>query len=142
MLSTAALIGAAVAFQALVNSRLQQFTGSILWAAVISFSVGTVGLLLVASATRAGLPEVASLMRAPWWAWTGGLLGAAYIAVVIVLVPRMSPAWLFGAVIFGQMLLLVTAEHFGWTGIERHAFSPVRLAGILLIVVGAVLCKR
>lgn len=138
----AAAIGAAVAFQALVNSRLQSFTGSILWAAVISFTVGTIGLLLLALAARSPLPHADNLARAPWWAWTGGLLGAAYIATVIVLVPRISPVMLFGAIIFGQMLMLVAAEHYAWTDVERHPVSAVRLAGVLLIVVGTALCKH
>jgi transporter family-2 protein len=142
LILTASVIGAFVAFQALVNTKLQAFTGSILWAAVISFTVGTVSLLVVALLTRVPLPDASALARAPWWAWTGGLLGAAYVATVIVLVPRVSPVLLFGAIVFGQMLMLVAAEHFGLTGIAKHPVSAVRLAGVLLIVLGTVLCKR
>jgi transporter family-2 protein len=142
MLLMAAAIGAAVAFQALVNTRLQTFTGSTLWAAVISFCVGTVGVFVVAVITRTPLPDVASLARAPWWAWTGGLLGAAYIATVIVLVPRISPVLLFGAVVLGQMTMLIVAEHLALTGIAPKPISAIRLLGLALIVAGTGLCKR
>src|SRR5687767_13682140 len=99
-----ATIGAMIAFQALVNTRLATYTGSILWTAVISFLVGSIGLLAIALVSRSPIPGLEAVSRAPWWAWTGGLLGATYIAAVIILVPRMSPALLFGAAIAGQMI--------------------------------------
>ena len=141
MLVLALLIGAGVGLQALVNARLNHYAENFWWAAVISFAVGTAGLLLLTIAQGQPLPARAALAQAPWWAWTGGLLGAAYIATIIVLVPRMSPAMLFGAIIFGQMLALVVAEHFGAMGVTRHPMTIGRAAGVALIVVGAGLCK-
>jgi bacterial/archaeal transporter family-2 protein len=137
-----AIIGAMIAFQALVNTRLATYTGSILWTAVISFLVGSIGLLALALVSRSPIPGLEAVSRAPWWAWTGGLLGATYIAAVIILVPRMSPALLFGAAIAGQMIMLVVAEHFALAGVTRHALSPVRVLGVALIVLGTALCKR
>ena len=137
-----AVIGAMIAFQALVNTRLATYTGSIMWTAVISFLVGFVGLTTIALALRSPVPTLDMMAKAPWWAWIGGLLGATYIATVIILVPRMSPALLFGSAIAGQMLMLVIAEHFALAGVTRHSISPARLAGVALIVAGTALCKR
>ena len=137
-----ASIGAMIAFQALVNTRLAIYTGSIIWTAVISFLVGFIGLLAIALASRSPLPALDMVAQAPWWTWIGGLLGATYIAAVIVLVPRMSPALLFGSAIAGQMLMLVIAEHFALAGVTRHPVNLARVAGVALIVLGTALCKR
>jgi bacterial/archaeal transporter family-2 protein len=137
-----ATIGAMIAFQALVNTRLATYTGSIIWTAVVSFLVGFLGLLAIAVAMRSPFPTLNMVSEAPWWAWIGGLLGATYIAAVIVLVPRMSPAVLFGSAIAGQMLMLVIAEHFALAGVTRHPVNVTRIAGVVLIVAGTALCKR
>jgi bacterial/archaeal transporter family-2 protein len=137
-----AVIGAMIAYQALVNTRLQTYTGNVLWAAVVSFFVGTVALLALTFITRQPLPSLAQMSAAPWWAWIGGLLGATYVATVIVLVPRMSPALLFGASIAGQMAMLVIAEHFALLGSTRQPINAARVVGVMLIVAGTALCKR
>jgi transporter family-2 protein len=137
-----AVIGAMIAFQALINTRLATYTGSVMWTAVVSFVVGFLGLFVIALALRSPFPGLDAVSKAPWWAWTGGFLGATYIATVIVLVPRMSPTVLFGSAIAGQMLMIVIAEHFALVGAARHPISPARIAGVALIVVGTALCKR
>lgn len=141
MLILALLVGAGVGLQALINARLNHYAGNFWWAAVISFAVGTAGLLILTVAQRQPLPARAAFVDAPWWAYTGGLLGAFYIATLIVLVPRVSPAALFGAVILGQMVALVVAEHFGAFGAQQQSLSAGRVVGILMIVGGAALCK-
>lgn len=140
LLLLAFLIGAAIALQALINARLQTFTGSATFTALISFLVGTLALVVAVAIQRPPLASVAQLRAIPWWVWTGGLLGATYILIVVQLVPRMSPVLLFAMIILGQMSLLVTSEAVGAFGVKPF-FSWARLAGIALIVGGAALCK-
>jgi transporter family-2 protein len=44
-------------------------------------------------------PEGAALARSNWWAWSGGFFGAIYIAVSILLLPRLSALLLVGGVV-------------------------------------------
>jgi transporter family-2 protein len=81
------------------------------------------------------------LRSGPWWVWTGGLLGASYILIVVQLVPRMSPVLLFALIILGQMTLLVASEAVGLFGVKPY-FSWTRIVGIAMIVGGAALCKK
>jgi bacterial/archaeal transporter family-2 protein len=141
LLALAFLIGAGIALQALINTRLQVFLGGATLTAIVSFIVGTIGLLLVAWLQRPAWPVGAMVRSAPWWTWTGGLLGATYIVIVVQLVPRMSSVLLFAMIILGQMCLLVVCEAVGAFGVKPY-FTLARLGGIALIVAGAALCKR
>ncbi|MBT5414202.1 MAG: EamA-like transporter family protein, partial [Rhodospirillaceae bacterium] len=55
-LGLALAIGAAIMFQAGINSQLSAVTGSPVSAALISFSTGTVALALLALALRVPVP--------------------------------------------------------------------------------------
>jgi uncharacterized membrane protein YdcZ (DUF606 family) len=58
-----------------------------------------------------------------------GLLGAAYIAVTVVLAPRLGAASLIAALVAGQMAASLIVDHYGWIGFAQHAVTPLRLAG-------------
>jgi len=83
--------GGALALQAGVNGTLAERVGSSLSAAFASFVVGTVALGTGMLATGAPVPTRA-LPISPWWAWTGGLCGAIYVASVTSSAPRLGAA--------------------------------------------------
>lgn len=139
LLLLAALGGAAIALQALVNARLQQAAGNPILAASISFAVGLAGLLAVLPLSRGG--SVSALGFAPWWAWIGGLLGAFYIVMSILLLPRIGAAALISAVVLGQMVFSIVADHYGLLGTQVREASPLRLLGALLLVAGVLLIR-
>lgn len=60
----AVAIGIAVAIQALINPRLAQAGGSNLFAALISFAVGTIGLAAVVLLQREGFAFARA--ASPW----------------------------------------------------------------------------
>ena len=91
-LSVALVTGAAIAVQALANSRLRLALGTPVWAAIAQFVVGLVLLIVVAFATRQPAPILGGLGRMPAWAWVGGIVGALFIVVSIVLTPRLGTA--------------------------------------------------
>jgi len=128
--------------QAGINARLGQATGSAILAATISFAVGTLALLLYAGALRIPLPAGASLGALPWWTWSGGVLGAFFVATTIVLAPRLGATAMVALIIAGQMSASVVLDHYGWLGYQLHPVNPWRLIGIALIVAGVVLVRR
>jgi bacterial/archaeal transporter family-2 protein len=139
LLLLAALGGAAIALQALVNARLQQNAGNAVLAATISFGVGFFALLLLL-VVQPRAPQ--TLAQTPWWGWIGGLLGAFYIVLSILLVPRIGAAALISAAVLGQMVFSIIADHYGLLGVQvRHA-SPARLLGAALLVGGVLLIRR
>lgn len=141
-LLVAVLAGAMLPLQTGVNVQLRGLLGQPLAAALVSFVVGTLGLAAVVAALRVPVPVGTAWERSAWWHWSGGLLGAAYIAMTVVLAPRLGAATLIAALVAGQMAASLIVDHYGWVGFAEHAVSPMRLAGAALIVVGVVLVRR
>ncbi len=139
-ISLAILIGILLPLQALINAFLGKQTTGALFASLSSFLVGTAVLGAWWLFTRPAL-DLAMLARVPWWAWTGGLIGALYVAASTFLIPRTGAAALICLVVLGQVIGSMLLDHYG----VLHARQPidlVRLLGALLVVAGAVLVVK
>lgn len=133
--------GAMLPVQFGVNAQLSHWVGSPIRAAFVSFLVGTVALLVISAFVRKPMPSLARIGDVPWWVWTGGLLGAFYVAGSIVTAPKLGAVTLAAAIIFGQTLASVLVDQFGWVGFTEHHASPGRLLGIVLVAAGVVLVR-
>ncbi len=134
--------GALMPVQAGINAKLRLFLGDPELAALVSFAVGTVGLMAWSLLLQKPWPAAPALAAAPWWSWLGGLLGAFFVAVTIMLAPRLGAATMMAWVIAGQLAASVLLDHFGLVGFALREASPLRLVGAGLLVVGAVLVQR
>jgi len=137
----AAVGGAVLPLQALINSRLGGAVGGPVWAATISFVVGSMGLLAYQLLRGASLPP-ASALAAPWWAWVGGLLGAYYVAAAVFTVPKLGAVALMTLLILGQLTASVVLDHFGVISEQVRPFTWQRGLGIGLLFTGALLVVR
>lgn len=135
------LIGVMLPVQAGVNAQLRTGLGHPLLAAFASFAVGTVALGLVALVARARFSG-GPLASIPWYQWTGGLLGAFYIAAAVVLAPRLGAASLIATVVAGQMLASLVLDARGWAGFAQQPLTLSRLCGGLLVMAGVLLINR
>ena len=133
------LCGIAIAVQAIVNGQLRVAIGSPLVAAFISFFTGTVLLLLLIVATRQPAPSVQTMQQVSWGKWTGGLLGAFFVTAVIITIQKIPAANMFALIITSQFITALLIDHFGWFGALQVSASPMRLAGVLLLITGAYL---
>ena len=138
----ALLAGFTIPTQAGINSQLNNWTHSSILAASISFVVGTFGLVFYSLIMRIPLPAVATLSGHPWWIWSGGLLGAFFVASTIVLAPKLGATTMVALILAGQMLASLTLDHFGLIGYPLHPISLGRIAGVLMIVGGVVLVRN
>ena len=139
-LALAVFIGMLLPLQALINAALGRQTFGPVFAALMSFFVGTVVLSVWWMVSRPAF-EVAVLGKVPWWAWTGGAIGAVYVAAATLLVPRMGAAALICAVVFGQVVGSLLLDHFGVLH-TRTPIDPLRVLGALLVVAGALLVVK
>lgn len=138
----AILAGAMMPTQAAINNKLAVVVDSPILAALISFFVGTIGILVYAVASGTPLSNLSSIREAPPIAWIGGLLGAFFVTATVVLVPRLGVAMSFSLIIAGQMLVTLVIDHFGLLGVPVKEVSLIRVVGILLITAGVVLIRR
>jgi transporter family-2 protein len=125
-----------------MNSRLRTVLQSANTAALVSFLVGTVGLIAFLLATRTPLPDRDTLATVPWWAWFGGLMGAFYVAISTVVASQLGTASLLGLALLGQLAMSLAADHFGWMGLPVHPITLTRLAGVALLGAGVWLVTR
>ena len=133
--------GCFVGLQAPVNARLGRQVGS-LQAATVSFLVGTLVLIVVASLSSGGLPSVGAVGKAPWWALIGGMLGAFYVTVALVTVRTLGLSALTAIVVTGQLVIAVVVDRFGLLGLSRQHIGAPRIIGLVLLLVGVVLVVR
>jgi transporter family-2 protein len=134
--------GAMMPTQAAINNQLAGYVSSPINAALISFAVGTIGLVVYALLSGVPLTDIASIRNAPAIAWIGGLLGAFFVASAVILVPRLGVAMTFSLLIAGQMLVTLVIDHFGFLGVPIRSVSLARLAGVVLITGGVVLIRK
>ena len=133
--------GAGVAAQAVINSRLRFVLGAPVWAAIVQFVVGLLMLVLFAALSRPPLPVSADIARVPWWMWTGGLLGATFILMAVVVTPALGAALMLASSIVGQLGTALIIDHFGLFGATVVPISPTRIAGVALLIGGAILIR-
>lgn len=80
--------------------------------------------------------------EAPRWAWIGGLFGAFFVAVGVIVTPKLGTAATFSTVVAGQVLVSLALDQWGWIGLPVHQLSPGRLAGAALLVIGVLMVQR
>jgi transporter family-2 protein len=133
--------GAGVAAQAIINARLRFILGAPVWAACAQFIVGLAMLGLVALATQQPPPAATSFGRAPWWMWTGGLFGATFILMSVIVTPKLGTALMMASTIVGQLGAALVIDHYGWFGAAVIPVSLTRVLGAMLLAAGVVLIR-
>lgn len=126
--------GMAVALQPSINARLAQKIGAY-ESSLISFAVGTLAMLIITMA--AGKGSLRNIAGASWWELTGGFLGAFFVTLTIVSVPRIGTTAVMAMVITGQLITGAALDHFGSFGLRQIPFTPLRALGIMLLAGGA-----
>jgi transporter family-2 protein len=139
----ALIAGVAVPVQFAVNARMGGAAGGPVTAAAISFFVGTAALLLLDAGIllvgRYESPTVLGATEGPWWAWSGGFLGAFYVTMSIILTPRLGASATIGYIIGGQMLASIVLDHFGLLNLPTSSATLPKLGGAILVVIGAII---
>jgi len=125
-----------------MNSKLRTVLQNANTAALVSFLVGTAGLITLLVVTRTPMPARDTLASVPAWAWFGGLMGAFYVAISTVVASQLGTASLLGLALSGQLAMALVVDHFGWLGLPEHPITLTRLAGVALLGLGAWLVAR
>ena len=144
VLSTLLVIvaGALNAVQSGSNAQLVRSLGRP-WLVALLVSLITAALFTATLlATGARLPEPGRLAHTPWWAWSGGLCGAAYVASTLFFAERMGAAWFTGLTITAGIAASIVIDQYGLVGFRQHSASLPRLAGAALMVGGLALVAR
>ncbi|AYQ41376.1 membrane protein [Burkholderia aenigmatica] len=133
--------GVSVALQQVLNANLRVQLGSPWWAGSVSYLVGLAAMLAVALLSPH--PRVSGTVTGAgsWFSWTGGVFGALFVGIAILMVPRLGAATTLALIVVGQMTGALAFDHFGVLGIQQHSASPIRMAGAACLILGVVLVR-
>ena len=132
-------IGIALSLQTPLNTQLREYLSSPLQAAFLSFLIGTVILAVMVIFQPEEKPSFSQLGQVPWFLWLGGLLGVYAISISIYTAPKMGFLTFSGVAIFGQLLMSMLLDHFGWLGTDKNPINWQRLLGGIIIFIGVLL---
>lgn len=142
MVLFAILAGGLTAVQGAFNARLGMLLNHPLQATLVSFSVGTCGVIVACLALGAGFPAPATLLSVPPWLLIGGLFGALFVTATVLFIPHIGVASMLVAALLGQMLVSLLLDQAGVHGGAAIPVSPLRIAGALLVLCGLYLLTR
>jgi transporter family-2 protein len=134
--------GGLVAAQAPANNVISNSVGNF-GAALVSFLVGTVIILVITFTVAGGLKGDEGAQSPAWYYWIlGGVGGAAIVVITLITVRELGAGGATAAVIAGQLALSVVLDRAGVLGLDQRAITWDKLLGIALLVVGTVLIVR
>lgn len=135
--------GMVLPLQIASNNKLTSYSGNPVTSSLISFSVGTICLVVYSLSNFSTFQRsLHQLGQAPLYAWFGGVVGAFYIISTIVASPKIGIAMFLALVIGGQVTTSLVIDHFGLFGSALKPVTWAKGAGALLILAGIVLLKR
>jgi transporter family-2 protein len=137
----AAAAGLSLVVQQALNANLRAALSSVAWSGFMSYFIGVICMAALALLLQDPVPSAATAARIPWFAWSGGLFGAIFIGLGILLIPQLGAATFFALLIAGQLVSALAFDHFGLLGVPVHPISAVRVAGAALLVGGVVLIR-
>jgi bacterial/archaeal transporter family-2 protein len=137
--------GAVLPVQGAVNAQLRADVDAPITVGAFSFLVATaamaVVLALLLALRRSPRPADARLRAVPWWGWLGGACGATYVTSVFVLIPEIGVAPTVALTVAGQQVASVFVDRYGLLRLPRRPISPIRLAGVVLLLAGVALIQ-
>ena len=130
------IAGIGVGWQQAVNGRVRRVAGSSLTATVLNFFFGTLALLVVfaVSLVFVALP---SEWPGVWWLYSGGVLGAGFIAIQAFTVNRIGVLALGVSLVAGQIIGALALD---WLfPVASSDITVWTITGALLAVAGSAL---
>ena len=130
-------LGVLTPIQTAANSRLRQSVVSPFIASLVSFSVGTIFLLIVTLCEKGGILIDRELFSTlPWWAWLGGVCGLWGLTVNIIIFPKLGAMQTALMPMLGQIIMGVIIDSFGLLQSPNFPFTFLRFISVLIILLG------
>jgi transporter family-2 protein len=133
--------GVAGTVQIAVMGRLGDRIGvvpALAFAAAVAAGVGFLALLVV----RRSVVGFADAVHQPWWMWLGGVMGAFVVFTITYAGPRIGTTATVAVFLVGQFVAAAFVDRYGLFGLDRIPVSTARIAGLVLLGVGAALTLK
>jgi len=139
----AILVGVAVALQGALNASLGERLEHPLFGSIVAFGVGlgATSVAVVLWLRRLPTPNAAEQVPNHLW-YAGGLVSAVAIVAFYWLIPRIGISTTISLSLVGQLGFATLAGHHGWLQLPSTPFTPIRLVGVLSLLIGVFLLHR
>lgn len=137
----AVVAGVAGSVQVAVMSKLGDrvgIFGAVAWAATLT-AVLAVAVLLVAKQSLGSFVEAA---RQPVWLWSGAAMSVIIVLGITLAGSRIGVIATVSVLLAGQFAAGAMIDQYGLLGAERVPVNWVRIFGIVLLGIGAVLTLK
>lgn len=139
----ALLAGGLIALQAPINAEAAARLGHPFAASTMSFCVGTTALIVLTVLFARHATDFGALKTLPLYIlFGGGLLGAIYVTVNLMLVPRIGVAAIMALGIAGQLFTALLVDRLGLFELIERDLSIGRVSGAILVLVGALMVRH
>ena len=128
--------------QAAINAQLARGLDNPFAATAVSFATGALAMGVLTLLVSRELPTFGAIAKIPLWViFAGGVLGTIYVIGNILLVPKLGTAVLFTFAIAGQLLAALVIDQYGLLGLAVREISLGRVAGVAMVLAGAVMVR-
>ncbi len=134
----AALAGAAMSLQGVMNTRLSEKMGLM---ESNLFVQATAAVLSLAAMLLFGKGHFAAIAQAPWYSWLGGALGLGITVFVMLSLKGLSTTVAISAILIAQLITAALIDGFGWMGQEKLNLGWQQFVGVGLMLGGMLLFK-
>ena len=95
-----------------------------------------IGALLLLGARRSFV-GYGDAVHSPAWMWLGGLMGAIVVLGITFAAPRIGTTATVAFFVFAQFAAAAVVDRYGLFGLDRIPIGAARIAGLVLLAVGA-----
>lgn len=134
--------GMMIPFQSAMNAQLGKALQSPYYAALSVFVIAAIGLSLYVLVNRYAVPSTQQFSDAPTWSYLGGVLGGAYILLIVLCAPKLGIGNVTVLVLLGQILSALIIDQFGLLRAPVHTINIQRIIGVILVIAGVYLVKK
>jgi transporter family-2 protein len=138
----AVIVGALIPVQAATNAAMSRVTGSVVITSLALFAIGFVVVAAWAIVVRVPLPSLETLRHVPAYGYLGGFIVAGYVISITFLAPRLGVGNAIRLVVTGQIVAAVIIDHVGAFGAVTQRLTTGRAIGVVLMIIGVILCRR
>ncbi|MBL4836340.1 MAG: DMT family transporter [Kordiimonadaceae bacterium] len=137
----AATAGALIPVMAAMNGRLGKTIGNAPYSVLALFIIAIAGAAIYVFVSKAPLPSLTLIAKAPPIYFTGGLIVLFYVISVTILTPQFGVANTIFFVVVAQIVSATVIDHFGLFGVDIRTLGLKRTLGILMLIAGVILAR-
>lgn len=130
------IIGTLGPIQTGVNATLSSYLSHPSQAALVSFLGGVIIFSVILFFLKPTLPSLDVLKKIPFWAFTGGLMGACIVFGAIMIAPKIGAATYVSTFITGTIVMSLILDHFGLMAFETKPIDLWTIFGASLVITG------